>query len=106
VNIPVLGLVENMSSFVCPGCGEETPLFGAGGGSAVASKNNLPLLGALPLDIRIREETDSGKPTVAAEPDSALGLAFRDLALNTAARLAERPRDYKAPFANVRVENP
>jgi ATP-binding protein involved in chromosome partitioning len=106
VNIPVLGLVENMSSFVCPGCGVETPLFGAGGGAAVARQNDLPLLGTLPLDIRIRQETDGGKPTVAAEPESPLGLAFRDLALNTAARLAERPRDYKAAFANVRVENP
>jgi len=105
VNIPVLGLVENMSSFVCPGCGETTPLFGAGGGADVARDNDLPLLGQMPLDIRIREETDSGKPTVAAEPDSLLGLAFRDMALRTAAALAERPRDYKGKFPGVRVEH-
>jgi ATP-binding protein involved in chromosome partitioning len=106
VNIPVLGLVENMSSFACPACGELTPLFGAGGGAQVAANNNLPLLGSLPLDIRIREETDGGKPTVAAEPDSPLGLAFRDMALNAAARLAKRPREYKGAFPQVRVETP
>jgi ATP-binding protein involved in chromosome partitioning len=104
VNIPVLGLVENMSSFVCPGCGEETPLFGSGGGAAVAAQNNLALLGSLPLDIRIREETDNGAPTVVSEPDSVLGLAFRNVALNAAARLAERPRDYKGSFSGIGVK--
>jgi ATP-binding protein involved in chromosome partitioning len=106
VNIPVLGMVENMSNFVCPGCGEATPLFGDGGGVEVARQNNLPLLGKLPLDIRVRQETDGGKPTVAADPDSTLGLAFRDIALNVGAQLAARPRDYKGVFPEVRVENP
>lgn len=105
VNVPVLGLVENMSSFVCPSCGEATPLFGQGGGAGVAAANQLPLLGELPLDIRIRVETDGGRPTVAADPDSALALHFRNVALNAAARLAERPRDYKGAFPEVRVEN-
>ncbi|NOR20559.1 MAG: iron-sulfur cluster carrier protein ApbC [Xanthomonadales bacterium] len=104
VKIPVLGLVENMSSFVCPGCGEATPLFGDGGGVEVARQNDLPLLAKLPLDIRIRRETDEGSPTVVTEPDSPLGLAFRDLALNTVARLAQRPRDYKGAFPKVVVE--
>lgn len=106
VNIPVLGLVENMSSFACPSCGELTPLFGAGGGAEVAAKNKLPLLGSLPLDIRIRQETDGGRPTVAAEPDSTLGLAFRDMALNVTAQLARRPREYKGAFPKVHVETP
>ncbi len=104
VKIPVLGLVENMSSFVCPGCGEATPLFGDGGGVEVARQNDLPLLAKLPLDIRIRRETDGGSPTVVTEPDSPLGLAFRDLALNTVARLAQRPRDYKGAFPKIVVE--
>ena len=104
VKIPVLGLVENMSSFVCPGCGEATPLFGDGGGVEVARQNDLPLLAKLPLDIRIRKETDAGSPTVVTEPDSPLGLAFRDLALHTVARLAQRPRDYKGAFPKVVVE--
>jgi len=104
VKIPVLGLVENMSSFVCPGCGEATPLFGDGGGVEVARQNDLPLLAKLPLDIRIRRETDSGSPTVVTEPDSPLGLAFRDLALHTVARLAQRPREYKGAFPKIVVE--
>jgi len=104
VRIPVLGLIENMSSFVCPACGESTPLFGEGGGAAVASRNELPLLARLPLDIRIRQQTDSGKPTVAAEPESALGRSLRDMALRTVAELAKRPRDYKGNMPGVRVE--
>jgi ATP-binding protein involved in chromosome partitioning len=104
VSIPVLGLVENMSSFICPGCGENTPLFGADGGADIAARNQLPLLAQLPLNIRIREEADGGCPTVAAEPDSELGLLFRDMALHTVAVLAERPRDYKGKFPGIRVE--
>jgi ATP-binding protein involved in chromosome partitioning len=103
VNIPVLGLVENMSSFICPGCGEETPLFGAGGGVSVAKENGLELLGQLPLDIRIRQETDDGKPTVVSAPDSELGLTFRRMALSTVAKLAQRPKDYKGAFAGINV---
>jgi len=104
VDIPVLGLIENMSSFMCPSCGELTPLFGDGGGVAVAAQNDLSLLARLPLDIRIREDADSGKSTVLAAPDSELGLLFRDMALQTVAKLAQRPRDYKGAFGNVKVE--
>jgi ATP-binding protein involved in chromosome partitioning len=104
VKIPVLGLVENMSSFVCPACGEATPLFGEGGGAAVASQNQLPLLARLPLDIRIRQQTDSGRPTVVSEPESPLGQSLRYMALRTAAELAKRPRDYKGSMPGVRVE--
>jgi ATP-binding protein involved in chromosome partitioning len=104
VSIPVLGLIENMSSFMCPGCGELTPLFGDGGGVKTAQENNLALLAKLPLDIRIRQETDGGVPTVAAEPDSPLGMMFRDMALHTVAKLAERPRDYKGAFAGIKVQ--
>jgi ATP-binding protein involved in chromosome partitioning len=104
VKIPVLGLVENMSTFECPSCGEATPLFGTGGGVATAEKYGIRLLGKLPLDLRIREETDCGKPTVVAAPDSTLGLNFRDIALHTVALLARRPRDYKAVFGGIKVE--
>ncbi len=104
VKIPVLGLVENMSSFVCPGCGEVTALFGHGGGVATAEQHGMALLGQLPLDIRIREEADRGRPTVAADPESPQGLAFRNIALTTVALLAQRPRDYKAAFGGIKVE--
>ncbi len=104
VDIPVLGLIENMSTFVCPSCGDATPLFGAGGGVAAAKEHGMPLLGQLPLDLRIREETDAGKPTVVAEPDAPQALAFRDAALAAAAELAKRPRDQKGAFGAIRVE--
>lgn len=104
VDIPVLGLVENMSSFACPKCGEVTPLFGSGGGVAAAEEHGMTLLGQLPLDLHIREQTDSGRPTVLSSPDDALGLAFRDVALATAAQLAQRPRDYKGAFGQIKVE--
>ena len=104
VRIPVLGLVENMSSFVCPSCGEITSLFGHGGGAQAAENNQLKLLGQLPLDISIRESTDAGKPSVIADPESAVSNAFSHMALATAAELARRPRDYSRTFGSVKVE--
>jgi len=88
VSIPVLGVVENMSTHVCSKCGHEEPVFGAGGGARMAEQYGVALLGALPLDIRIREETDAGRPTVIAEPDSAVGRAYLETARRTAARLS------------------
>jgi ATP-binding protein involved in chromosome partitioning len=104
VHIPVLGLIENMSTFVCPSCGEVTSLFGQGGGAEVARANNLRLLGQLPLDLRIREETDSGKPTVLADPESAIAKQFIDAAVLTAAQLSLRPKDYSRKLGKINVE--
>jgi ATP-binding protein involved in chromosome partitioning len=105
VNIPVLGLIENMSTFVCPSCGEVTSLFGAGGGAAIAQQNQLRLLGQLPLDARIRSETDQGRPTVLADPESAIAKQFIDAALLTAAQLSLRPKDYSAKLGKLKVES-
>lgn len=88
VEVPVLGIVENMSTHVCSQCGHEEHIFGAGGGRKMAEQYGVELLAELPLDIRIREQADSGKPTVVAEPESTLGRAYIDLARRTAARLA------------------
>jgi ATP-binding protein involved in chromosome partitioning len=88
VSIPVLGIVENMSTHVCSRCGHAEPVFGEGGGRRMAEEYGVSLLGQLPLDIRIREQTDSGRPTVVAEPDSPLGRTWRDLARRTSARLS------------------
>jgi ATP-binding protein involved in chromosome partitioning len=88
VSVPVLGVVENMSTHVCSKCGHEEPIFGAGGGRRMAEQYGVSLLGQLPLDIRIREETDSGRPTVVADPDGPVGRAYLDMARRTAARLS------------------
>jgi ATP-binding protein involved in chromosome partitioning len=88
VNVPVLGIVENMSTHVCSNCGHEEPIFGAGGGARMAGQYGVALLGQLPLDIRIRAETDGGRPTVIAEPSSSIGRAYLDAARRTAARLS------------------
>ncbi len=88
VNVPVLGVVENMSTHVCSQCGHEEPVFGAGGGQRMAEQYGVSLLGQLPLDIRIREETDAGRPTVVADPDGPVGRAYLDMARRTAARLS------------------
>ncbi len=88
VNVPVLGIVENMSAHVCSNCGHEEPVFGSGGGARMAEQCGVALLGQLPLDIRIRAETDNGRPTVIADPTSRIGAAYLDTARRTAARLS------------------
>jgi ATP-binding protein involved in chromosome partitioning len=88
VSVPVLGVVENMSTHVCSKCGHEEPIFGSGGGSRMAAQYGVSLLASLPLDIRIREQTDGGRPTVAADPDGALGRAYLEMARRTAAKLS------------------
>ena len=87
VEVPVLGIVENMSTHVCSNCGHEEPIFGTGGGARMARQYGVLLLGQLPLDIRIRQETDEGHPTVVADPSGRIGTAYRDMARRTAARL-------------------
>jgi ATP-binding protein involved in chromosome partitioning len=93
VNVPVLGIVENMATHVCSACGHEEHVFGEGGGARMAAQYGVPLLGSLPLDIRIREQADGGTPTVAAMPDSELAARYREIARNTAARLSLRARN-------------
>jgi ATP-binding protein involved in chromosome partitioning len=96
VEVPVLGIVENMSTHICSRCGHEEHIFGAGGGQAMAEQYGLPLLGELPLDIRIREQADNGRPTVAAEPESSLGRAYIDVARRASATLAQLSRHASA----------
>ncbi len=105
VSVPVLGIVENMSIHVCTNCGHEEPLFGSGGGAQMAAEYELELLGQLPLDLRIREQTDSGNPSVVAEPDAAPADAYRATARRMAARLALQDKDYSRHFPKIVVEN-
>jgi ATP-binding protein involved in chromosome partitioning len=103
VNVPVLGIIENMATHVCSNCGHEEHIFGAGGGQKMAEQYGVPLLGSLPLDIRIREQADGGNPTVAADPESDLALRYREIARNTAARLSLLAERDMTGVPNIRV---
>jgi len=105
VHVPVLGVVENMSLHICSRCGHEEHIFGEHGGRNLAEQYGVPLLGALPLDRRIREETDQGTPTVAADPKGPLARAFTEAALRAAGELAARTKDYSRLFPNITVED-
>ncbi len=105
VEVPVLGIVENMAVHTCTNCGHVEHVFGAGGGERMAAQYGVPLLGSLPLDIRIREQADGGAPTVAADPDSALARAYRDIARRTAARLSLQARNKAIGLPNIVVSN-
>jgi len=105
VSVPVLGIVENMSTHVCSRCGHEEPLFGSGGGEQMSKDYDVELLGQLPLEIAIRLQTDSGTPTVVADPDGTAAQAYRRTARRMAARLAMQGRDYSRKFPNIVVED-
>ncbi|HEY3487809.1 MAG TPA: iron-sulfur cluster carrier protein ApbC [Gammaproteobacteria bacterium] len=105
VEVPVLGLVENMSTHICSRCGHAESIFGAGGAEKMAQDYGIELLGTLPLDIRIREQADSGKPTVAAEPEGNLSEIYHAIALRAVARLSLRPKDYSGLMPKVVVQS-
>jgi len=92
VNVPVLGIVENMSTFVCPQCGTRSDIFGHGGARREAERLGVPFLGEVPLDIAIREKSDSGSPVVATAPDSAHAKYYRDIAVRVRDGLATSSR--------------
>jgi ATP-binding protein involved in chromosome partitioning len=105
VDVPVLGVVENMAMHCCSKCGHIEHIFGAGGGERMARECGVDLLGSLPLDIRIREETDGGRPTVVAEPDGTIAQIYRAIARGMAARLALRARNKSISFPNIVIED-
>ena len=105
VEVPVLGIVENMSIHICSNCGHEEHIFGEGGGQRMAEQYGVDFLGALPLETRIREETDSGKPTVVAEPDSRTSQIYREIARKAAAKLSRQAKSYAAKFPNIVIQN-
>tara|TARA_Y100001951_G_scaffold14266_2_gene9491 strand:- start:14410 stop:15480 length:1071 start_codon:yes stop_codon:yes gene_type:complete len=92
VSVPVLGVVENMAVHICSQCGHAEHIFGEGGGHAIAAEYGVPMLGALPLSLQIREQADSGQPVMVADPDGEAAGLYRDVALNMAAALAKRSR--------------
>ena len=105
VNVPVLGIVENMSIHICSQCGHEEAIFGEGGGVTMALKNGVDFLGSLPLDINIRKFADSGRPTVVSDPDGRPAQIYREIARKTAARLALKSKDFSTRFPTIVVQN-
>jgi ATP-binding protein involved in chromosome partitioning len=104
VGIAALGVVENMATHVCSHCGHEEAIFGSGGGEVLAREAGVPFLGRLPLDMRIREEADSGRPTVVSAPETPRAASYMEFARRTAGVLATRPRDRSGAFPGVVVE--
>ncbi|MBK1693327.1 Fe-S-binding ATPase [Chromatium weissei] len=105
VEVPVLGIVENMSIHICSKCGHEEQIFGTGGGQSMSDQYGIDLLGSLPLELHIREETDSGKPTVVAQPHSRAAEIYCEIARKTAAKLSLQAKDYAAKFPRIVIQN-
>ena len=105
VGIPILGVVENMSTHICSNCGHEEHIFGAGGGGKMCADFNVPFLGSLPLTMAIREQTDSGKPTVVADPDGAVAATYKEIARRVAVQVAEKAKDMSSKFPTIVVKN-
>jgi ATP-binding protein involved in chromosome partitioning len=105
VGIPILGIVENMAIHVCSHCGHAEHIFGSGGGEKMCKDYDVEFLGSLPLDIRIREQADSGKPTVVADPDGAVAAIYRDIARKIAARIARQSEDRSSVFPKIVIQN-
>ncbi|MDP1995992.1 MAG: iron-sulfur cluster carrier protein ApbC [Gallionella sp.] len=105
VGVKIIGIVENMSTHICSKCGHEEHIFGAGGGAKMCADYNTELLGSLPLDIRIREQADSGLPTVVADPDGSIAKEYKQIARRIAVRIAEMAQDHSAVFPKIVVQN-
>jgi ATP-binding protein involved in chromosome partitioning len=105
VGIPILGIVENMSVHVCTHCGHAEHIFGEGGGQKMCAEYGVDYLGGLPLDIRIREQTDSGTPTVVAEPDGPLAKLYMEIARKLAVAVAGKARDMSLKIPTIVVQN-
>ena len=105
VEIPVLGIIENMSTHICSNCGHEEHIFGEGGGKRMSVEYSVEHLGDIPLDGRIRSDADAGRPTVVADPDGSLAQAYRTIARNASGILSVRKRDYSEVFPSIVIQN-
>ena len=105
VGVPIVGIVENMAIHVCSNCGHAEHIFGEGGGERMCRDYGVPFLGSLPLDIRIREQADSGRPTVVADPDGAVAQVYKSIARKVAVAVAQKAQDFSAKFPTISVQN-
>ena len=103
VGVPILGLVENMAVHVCTNCGHVEHIFGADGGRKMAEQYQLDYLGALPLTMAIREQADSGRPTVVADPDGDIAAIYKAVARQVAVKIAEKAKDFSSKFPSIKV---
>src|SRR5437763_13720799 len=105
VGVPIVGIVENMSVHICSNCGHTEAIFGQGGAERMCKDYNVPFLGGLPLDIQIREQTDSGRPTVVADPDGKIAAIYKEIARRTAIFVAQKAEDFSGKFPNIVIQN-
>jgi ATP-binding protein involved in chromosome partitioning len=105
VGVPIVGIVENMSIHICSNCGRAEHIFGEGGAERMCREYNVPFLGALPLDIRIREQADSGRPTVVADPDGPTAQIYKEIARKVAVSVAQKAADFSAKFPSIVIQN-
>ncbi len=105
VGVPIVGVVENMSIHVCSSCGHTEAIFGEGGAQKMCRDFGVPFLGGLPLDIKIREQADSGRPTVVADPDGKVAQIYKEIARKVAISIAEKASDFSAKFPSIVVQN-
>lgn len=105
VGIPILGVVENMSTHICSNCGHAEEIFGAGGGAKMCADFGAEFLGALPLTMAIRQQTDSGTPTVVAEPDGPVAVIYKQIARTIAIKVAEKAKDMTSKFPSIVIKN-
>jgi ATP-binding protein involved in chromosome partitioning len=105
VGIPILGIVENMSVHICTNCGHAEAIFGEGGGERMCAEYGVEFLGALPLTMSIREQADSGKPTVVADPDGPVAKIYKEIARKLAVKVAEKAKDMSSKFPSIVIKN-
>ena len=105
VSVPIVGIVENMAVHICSKCGHAEHIFGEGGAERMCRDYKVPFLGSLPLDIRIRENADSGRPTVVADPDGTIALIYKEIARKTAVFVAQKAEDFSAKFPSIVIQN-
>jgi ATP-binding protein involved in chromosome partitioning len=103
VSVPILGVVENMAVYCCPNCGHTAHIFGADGGKKMAAQYGVDYLGALPLTMSIREQADSGAPTVVADPDGEIAGLYKAMARQVAVKVAAQAKDFSSKFPTITV---
>jgi ATP-binding protein involved in chromosome partitioning len=105
VDIPIIGIVENMSTHICSNCGHAESIFGEGGGQKMCADFGLDFLGGLPLTMSIRQQADSGQPTVVADPDGPIAAIYKDIARRVAVKVADKAKDMSSKFPSISIQH-